>query len=54
MLETEDRFRHFTSSERSCLERFLDTLRSVFGSDLREVWLFGSFARGDTWGGSIT
>ena len=50
MSETEDPFRHFTSSERSCLERFLDTLRSVLGSELLEVWLFGSFARGDMWG----
>jgi len=40
----------FTESERSCLERFVAVLRRMRRDDVRAVWLFGSFARGDMWG----
>jgi predicted nucleotidyltransferase len=36
-------------AERRCVRRFLDLLEEAF-DDLRQVWLFGSFARGDAWG----
>ena len=38
---------HCSDVERSCVERFIGFLRSA--CELREVWLFGSFARGDAW-----
>ncbi len=31
------------------MQRFLDLLEHTFGNNLRQVWLFGSFARGDPW-----
>jgi len=35
--------------ERSCAERYLSLLGNALGENLRVVWLFGSFARGDMW-----
>src|SRR5205809_7508080 len=35
--------------ERSCAERYLSLLGNTLGENLRVVWLFGSFARGDMW-----
>src|SRR5207247_8571590 len=34
---------------RSCAERYLSLLGNALGENLRVVWLFGSFARGDMW-----
>jgi len=36
-------------AERSCAERYLSLLRNTLADNLRAVWLFGSFARGDMW-----
>ena len=44
-----DAMRHLSESERSCVERFLGRLSGAFAESLREIWLFGSFARGDMW-----
>lgn len=38
---------HSSDVERACVERFITVLRDA--CDVREVWLFGSFARGDAW-----
>lgn len=35
--------------EQCCVGRYIDTLAEHLGEDLREVWLFGSAARGDMW-----
>jgi predicted nucleotidyltransferase len=35
--------------ERSCLERYLDTLVEALGDRLLEVSVFGSAARGESW-----
>jgi predicted nucleotidyltransferase len=40
---------YFEDAERSCVERFLALLHTALGDGLVEVWLFGSFARGDVW-----
>jgi predicted nucleotidyltransferase len=40
---------HLNASERECLGRFIEQVRAAIGDNLREVWLFGSFARGDAW-----
>jgi predicted nucleotidyltransferase len=39
----------FTDVERSCLARFVALLQERRAEDLRAIWLFGSFARGDMW-----
>jgi hypothetical protein len=44
-----DPLRHLNPTERSCLLRYVSHLRASLGAELIEVWLFGSFARGDTW-----
>jgi hypothetical protein len=44
-----DPLEHLGDVERACVERFVARLREVLGETLREVWLFGSFARGDAW-----
>jgi len=36
-------------AERSCLERYLDVLVDTLGSQLVEVVVFGSVARGESW-----
>jgi predicted nucleotidyltransferase len=36
-------------AERSCLERYLDTLVATLGDRLLEVSVFGSVARGEWW-----
>ena len=38
-----------TDAERSCLERYLDTLLDALGEQLLEVSVFGSVARGESW-----
>jgi predicted nucleotidyltransferase len=38
-----------TELERSCLERYLDTLVEALGDRLLEVSVFGSAARGESW-----
>jgi predicted nucleotidyltransferase len=45
----DDPLRHLSDAERSCLERFLASLREALGGDLEEATLFGSAARGDMW-----
>jgi predicted nucleotidyltransferase len=40
---------HLRPVERSCLLRFLALLEKSLGGGLRQVWLFGSAARGDMW-----
>lgn len=45
----EDPFRHLTEVEKDCLRRYLSTLTERLGSNLVEVWLYGSVARGDMW-----
>jgi predicted nucleotidyltransferase len=42
-----DPLAHCSDVERACVERFITVLRGA--CDVREVWLFGSFARGDAW-----
>jgi predicted nucleotidyltransferase len=49
MRDESDPFIHFGAAERACVQRFLELLHGTFTNDLREVWLFGSFARGDPW-----
>jgi predicted nucleotidyltransferase len=41
---------HMTDTERTCVQSYLDLLAQRFANSLVVVWLFGSFARGDTWG----
>jgi predicted nucleotidyltransferase len=50
---TRDALSHLNGSERSCVERYLSFLDESLGSDLMEVWLFGSAARGDMWGANM-
>jgi predicted nucleotidyltransferase len=38
-----------TSSERGCLARYLQLLEQTLGENLREVLVFGSVARGESW-----
>lgn len=38
-----------SKEEQSCVRRYIDTLAEHLAEDLREVWLFGSAARGDMW-----
>lgn len=38
-----------TEAERSCLRRYVDCLLATIGSGLREVIVFGSVARGESW-----
>ena len=40
---------HLTAAERACVLRYVDLLRGELGDRLVEVYLFGSFARGDAW-----
>lgn len=40
---------YFEPSERACVERFANLLRERIAGKLHEVWLIGSFARGDMW-----
>jgi predicted nucleotidyltransferase len=36
-------------AERECVSVYVDRLREALGADLREVWVFGSVARGAIW-----
>src|SRR5215510_14167665 len=44
-----DPFEHFNATEADCVRRFLAAVREALGDGLVELWLFGSFARGDVW-----
>lgn len=45
----EDPLDGLSTEEKSCVRRYIDTLAEHLGADLREIWLFGSAARGDMW-----
>jgi predicted nucleotidyltransferase len=45
----ESALEHLTFTERACVVRYLDLLCDRLGPRLIEVYLFGSFARGDAW-----
>jgi predicted nucleotidyltransferase len=38
-----------TEAERECVSVYVDRLREALGTDLKEVWVFGSVARGAIW-----
>jgi hypothetical protein len=44
--------RYMSETERSCVHRYIEIMARRLEGDLVEVWLFGSFARGDMWGKS--
>lgn len=44
-----DSLEHLRPAERRCVEHYLSILQLGLGERLNEVWLFGSFARGDMW-----
>ena len=35
--------------ERACVQRYLDLIEKRLGENLKQIWLFGSAARGDRW-----
>ncbi|HVN87612.1 MAG TPA: nucleotidyltransferase domain-containing protein [Candidatus Binatia bacterium] len=41
---------YLSNVERSCVERYVALVAERLGSNLLDVWLFGSAARGDMWG----
>lgn len=45
-----DPLEHLNELERRCVLLFLGLLTDRLEGNLREIWLFGSFARGDPWG----
>ena len=44
--------RYMSETERSRVQRYIEIVTCRLERDLVEVWLFGSFARGDMWGKS--
>lgn len=40
---------YLNEKEQTCIYRYLDLLRACLDTNLAQVWLFGSVARGDTW-----
>lgn len=44
-----DPLERLSAEEATCVRRYVGILADVLGSDLSEVWLFGSAARGDMW-----
>ena len=45
-----DPLEHLNELERRCVISFVGRLAERLEGNLREIWLFGSFARGDPWG----